>query len=209
MRSIAGVQAAWKSWLDSPSIDACEQSGKVQRRRLSASRRVNPRHWGWSVDPQNGPWLDARGLRMQIEELLSAVQDLMNQNPGQELSNTVLGMIFRILSVFKKRYTSRLILDIDILESRWRASEPIYAVEMKVFLGSVRGSLRRLEELGPEQWAHGSTTEPSSPWRSGAQHYPPDESEDWRRDEGEKDYWSGARSQHRRAAANRSRQRPW
>src|SRR6266545_2655330 len=157
------------------------------------------------MGPQDEPWLDAHGLRMQIDEIISPIQELLKTDPHQQLSHGVLGTILRILSVIREHQGSRLILDVEIYESLWKSPKPVTAVEMSVLLGSVRASLRRLEQL-EQQGTYGSTAEASSSWGSAVEHLdsPPDEPGDWPgEDPGIRRYRLGADSQHRRTVAKR------
>jgi len=157
-------------------------------------------------------WLDAQGLRLQIEDIIRVVEARARRDPDHELDAETRGMIFAILSVIDDRYGPKFLLSIRTKMESWElSSEGPTAEKMWLLLGSIRGSLERLETREREQGIYGATTEAASPWGSSAQHpnYPPDESEDWPGDEGVREYRTGAGSQYRRATANRSRQRPW
>ena len=164
---------------------------------------------------QGEPWLDAEGLRLQIEGQIEVVKARWQQDPDHELDAETRGMIFAILSVADNRYGTKFILDIKLKIESWEKSREGPTVEkMWSFLESIRASLRRLERIEQSEGqpgAYDATTWGASRWGSASQHFgnPPDEPEEWLGDEGDRGYWAGVGSQHRRAVANRPRPQPW
>lgn len=169
------------------------------------------------MGPENTPWLDARGLRMQIDEVLPVVIQRAGTDPDHPLSSRVQGKLHAILAVIRQQYSSRLMLDHEILDLLL-TQDSITAEEMWVTLASVRASLLRLEELEQleELEAHttpyGSTAASGAPpWSPSTEHpdSPPGQPGNWQGSPGDRQYWMGAARQHRRAVAQRSSKLPW
>ena len=165
------------------------------------------------MSPEDTPWLDARGLRMQIDEVLPVVIQRAGTDPDHPLSSRVQGKLHAILAVIRQQYSSRLILDHEILDLLLTQGS-VTAEEMWVTLASVRASLLRLEEL-EELEAHttpyGSTAASGAPpWNPSTEHpdSPPGQPGNWQDSPGDRQYWMGAGRQHRRAAAQRSSELP-
>jgi hypothetical protein len=164
------------------------------------------------------PWLDARGLRMQLDEILPVVRERVQREPDHQFSGRVQGKLLTILAVIHEHYGSRLIpkTGIDELLLAMGSSspqEPITAEEMWIVLGSVRASLKRLEELEEQTTPYGYTAnvEVSPPWSPVTDHpdSPPGEPGDSQGGPGDRRYWIGADRQRRRTAARRGRELPW
>lgn len=166
------------------------------------------------MSPEDTPWLDARGLRMQIEAVLPVVIQRAGTDPDHPLSSRVQGKLHAILAVIRQQYSSRLILDHEILDLLLTQGS-ITAEEMWVTLASVRASLLRLEELEELEehtTPYGSTAASGAPpWSPSTEHpdSPPGQPGNWRGSSGDRQYWMGAGRQHRRAAAQRSSEPPW
>jgi|SRR5215467_629618 len=158
------------------------------------------------------PWPDAHSLRLQVDGQIRVVEAQALQDPNGKLNDAVQNIIFTIVGVIQQRYGGPLFLDIELKKTVWEQSGAGPTVqEIWSILESVRASLLDIERFEAQQAVLGPIAEASSPWASSAQHFgdPPDEPESWPDDEEGRGYWSGARSQHRHAGANRSRQRPW
>lgn len=161
---------------------------------------------------QGEPWLDAYGLRLQVDAQIEVVRMLVQEDRHGTLDSDILRRIHPIIAASHQRYGKMVFLDTLLTDMLWqqRGNEP-QAVVMLSSLLSLRASLQRIEKDEPKRNIFDSTTEGASPWGSAVQHldYPPDESENWPGDDGDREYRTGFASQHRRAAANRSRPQPW
>jgi hypothetical protein len=161
---------------------------------------------------QGEPWLDAHGLRLQVDAQIEVVKALALENPHGKLDADILRRIHPIILASDERYGKWVFLDTLLTHMLWErpGNEPTASVMWSSLL-SLRASLLRIEEDEPRQNIFDSTTEGVSRWGSPVQHldYPPDESENWPGDDGDREYRTGFASQHRRAAANRSQPRPW
>ena len=166
------------------------------------------------MSPEDMPWLDARGLRMQIDAVLPVVIQRAGTDPDQPLRGRIQGKLDAILTVIRQQFSSRLILDNEILDLL-RTSAPITAEEMWVTLSSVHASLLRLEELEALEEhtrPYGSTgASGAPPWSPSSQHPdpPPGQPGNWPGSQGDRQYWMRTGHQHRRAAAHRSSELPW
>jgi hypothetical protein len=129
------------------------------------------------------------------------------------LSSGVQGKLHAILTVIRQQYSSRLILDHEILDLLLTQGS-ISAEEMWVTLASVRASLLRLEEqeeLEAHTTPYGSNAASGAPpWSPSTEHpdSPPGQP-GWQGSPGDRQYWMGAGRRHRRAAAQRSSELPW
>jgi hypothetical protein len=177
--------------------------------------------------PEDTPWLDAHSLRMQIDEVLPAVIERAKNNPDHQFSGMVQGKLLRILAVIREHFSSRLILDTEIWEWLWERAPkelpvvdlaspppPITAEEMWIVLGSVRASLRSLEELEAQGATHGSTTAAADvprPWGSVTEPLdpPPSPPGNWPEGPGDRQYRISVGRQSRRAGVRRSSELPW
>jgi hypothetical protein len=163
------------------------------------------------MGPQGEPWLDAHGLRMQVDAQIEVVMMLAQEDRHCNLDADILRRIHPIIAASHQRYGKWVVLDTLLTNMLWErpGNEPT-AIVMLSSLLSLRNSLRRIEEDEPRRNIFDSTNEGAARWGS-AVHLddPPDESENWLGDDGDREYRTGFASQHRRAAANRSRRRPW
>jgi hypothetical protein len=159
---------------------------------------------------QGEPWLDAHGLRLQVDAQIEVVKTLALEDPHGKLDADILRRIHPIIAVSDERYGKWVFLDTLLTHMLWErpGNEPTAIVTLSS-LHSLSASLRRIEEDEPRRNIFDSTTEGASRWSSPVQHldYPPDESENRPGDDGDREYRTGFASQHRRAAANRPR--PW
>jgi hypothetical protein len=137
---------------------------------------------------------------------------LVQENPHCNVDADILRRIHPIIAASHQRYGEWVVLDTLLTDMLWErpGNEP-RAIVMLSSLLSLRASLLRIERDEPRQNIFGSTSAGASPWGGAVQYldYPPDEPEDWPGDDGDREYRTGFASQHRRAAANRSRPRPW
>jgi hypothetical protein len=159
------------------------------------------------------PSQGARRLRRQVDGQIQVVKALAERDPHEKLDPELLRRIFPIVRASQERYGDLLILDTlltDMILGR-SGNEPTASV-MWSSLVSLSNSLLDIEEDEALEETFGSPTPTggASYWGSAAQHLdlPPGEPEDGPGEEG-RGYWTGAGGQHRRAVANRSRQRPW
>jgi hypothetical protein len=176
--------------------------------------------------PEDTPWLNAHSLRIQIDEVLPVVIERARRDPDHQFSGRIQGKLLRILDVIREQYSSRLILDDEILElllvqapkelpvvESASPPEPITAEEMRIVLASVRASLLALEEVEEHTTPYGSTAtaEVSPPWSPITKNLdaPPGQPGDWQGGPGDRQYWIGADRQHRRAASHRSSELLW
>ena len=164
------------------------------------------------MEPQDEPWLDAYGLLLQVDAQIEVVELLAQENLHATLDPEILRRIHPIVATSQQLYGNMVLLDTvlhDMIYSQL-GNEPT-AIVMLSSLKGLRASLRRIERDEPRRNIFDSTIEGSPQQGSGAQHldYPPDESETRPGDDGYREYRTGFASQHRRAAMNRSRPRPW
>ena len=176
--------------------------------------------------PEDTPWLDAHGLRMQIDEVLPVVIERAQRDPDHQFSGRVQGKLLAILAVIRNQYSSKLILDNEILDlllvpdpqalsavDSESPPEPITAEEIRIVLASVRASLLALEELEAHTAPYGSaaTTDVKPPWSPDTEHpdSPPGQLRNWQEGPGDRQYRTFAGRQHRRATAHRSSGLPW
>lgn len=163
------------------------------------------------MGPQGEPWLDAHGLRMQVDAQIEVVRMLAQEDRHCNLDADIQRRIHPIIAASHQRYGKWVVLDTLLTDMLWErpGNEP-RAIVMLSSLLSLSYSLRRIEEDEPRRNIFDSTNEGASRWGS-AVHLdnPPDEPENWLGDDGDREYRAGFASQRRRTAANRSRRRPW
>jgi hypothetical protein len=176
------------------------------------------------MSPEDTPWLNAHSLRRQIDEVLPVVIERARRDPDHQFSGRIQGKLLRILDVIREQYSSRLILDDEILElllvqapkelpvvDSASSPEPITAEEMRIVLASLRASLLTMEELEEHTTPYGSAAaEMSPPWSPITKHTdtPPGQPGNWQGDPGDRQYRIDVGRQ-RRAAAHRSSESPW
>jgi hypothetical protein len=164
------------------------------------------------MESQDEPWLDAHGLRLQVDAQIEVVRTLVLENPRANLDAEILRRIHPIIAASHQRYGKWVLLDTVLTDMLWErpGNEPT-AIVMLSSLQSLSASLARIEEDEPRRNIFDSTTE-GRPRRGSAVHhldYPPDESENRPGDDGDREYRTGFGNQYRPAVANRSRPRPW
>jgi hypothetical protein len=163
------------------------------------------------MGPQGEPWLDAHGLRLQVDAQIEVVRMLAQEDRHCNVDADILRRIHPIIATSHQRYGKYVVLDTLLTKMLWEppGNEP-KAIVMLSSLLALRNSLRRIEEDEPRRNIFDSSNEGSSSWGSAVQYldYPPDESENWPGDDGDREYRTGFAIQHRRAAANRSRPQP-
>jgi hypothetical protein len=165
------------------------------------------------MESQDEPWLDAYGLFLQVDAQIEVVKMLSQESSTAPLDADILRRIHPILAVSHQRYGRWVLLDTLLSDMLWErpGNEPT-AIAMLSSLLSLRASLLRIKEDEPPRKINFDTNaEGRSRQGSATQRldYPPDESENRMGDEGDREYRAGFPGQHRRAAANRSRPRPW
>jgi hypothetical protein len=163
---------------------------------------------------------------MQIDEVLPVVIERARRDPDHQFSGRVLGKLLTILAVIRNQYSSKLILDNEVLDlllvpdpqalqvvDSESPPEPITAEEMRIVLASVRASLLALEELEAHTEPYGSaaTADVKPPWSPDTEHpgSPPGQPKNWQEGPGDRQYRIFGGRQHRRAAAHRSCGLPW
>lgn len=164
------------------------------------------------MERHDEPWLDASGLRLHVEAQIYVVEMIASDDRNETLDPDILRNIFPIIAACQQRYGRMILLDTVLTDMLLgQPGNGPKAIVMLSSLKSLCASLVRIERDETRRNIFDSASEERLPRGRAAQHFahPPDETENRLGDDGYREYRTGFTSQHRRAAANRSRLRPW
>jgi hypothetical protein len=94
---------------------------------------------------QGEPWLDALGLRMQVDAQIEVVRILVQEDPHCTLDADILCRIRPIIAASHQRYQKMVLLDTLLTNMLWKrpGNEPT-AIVMLSSLLALRNSLQRI-----------------------------------------------------------------
>ena len=196
---------------------------KAQERRLPLAGRAHP-VLRVVHGPEDTPWLDAHGLRMQIDEVLPVVIQRAGTAPDHQFSGRVQGKLLAILAAIRNQYSSK----VDPRQRRswicswcrtpkhcrpWTRSRPLSRSprrEIRIVLASVRASLLSAGGAGEQHtsalWLcrHHRREAALAVLTRNIPTLPLGKARNWQEGPGDRQYRTFAGRQHRRAAAHRS-----